>query len=414
MKNLLLIDDDEQFSHFFARATKSMGMNCEVINESKNIMLFDLKPIEHIIIDLLMPGYDGLQILRFLKEKDYRGHISLTSGQDISLLQSAQELCELHQLRFHSLLKKPFTLNGLDELFSLESFVKKPDEEQFKVINSPAELSDTELKCQLKIAIETSTLDVFFQPQVELETNKVNGFEALARWNLNGNFIPPTRFIALAEKYGMISQLTAIIIDKSLQQFSTFESYLKQSSLSINLSALELSQSNVPDLLKKKAAEYSIAPNRITLEITETVLLEKNTVSFEILTRLRLMDFKLSIDDFGTGYSSVNMLQNGPFTELKIDRAFISSMHKSNKTRVIVDSIIAMAKRLNLRIVAEGVEDNVTIDSLIVMGCTIAQGYVFAKPMAKSELLTWLNDWHKIHNISLKKDKVSFLKGLFQ
>ena len=412
MKNLLLIDDDEQFSHFFAAATKSMGMNCEVITESKRIIHFDLKPFEHIIIDLLMPEYDGLQILRFLKEKDYRGQISFTSGQDISLLQLAQELCELHQLRFHSLLQKPFSLDGLEELFSLESFGKKPDEEQFKVIKSPADLSDTELMCQLKIAIETSTVNVFFQPQIELNTNRVTGFEALARWKLNGSFIPPTRFIAIAEKYGMISKLTDIIIDKSLQQFSTFMSSIKQSCLSINLSALELSQSNVPDLLKQKAAEYDIAPNRITIEITETVLLEKNTLSLEIMARLRLMGFKLSIDDFGTGYSSVNMLQNGPFTELKIDRAFISSMHNSNQTRVIVDSIIEMAKRLNLKIVAEGIEEGVTIDSLIRMGCTTGQGYVFAKPMAKSEILTWLNEWQKIHNISTKNDNVHFLVGL--
>ena len=414
MKNLLLIDDDQQFSHFFATATKSMGMNCKVINESKNIMLFDLKPIEHIIIDLLMPEYDGLQILRFLKEKDYRGHISFTSGQDMLLLKSAQELCELHQLRFHSLLKKPFSLYGLDELFNLESFVKISDEEKPKEIINQVEFSDTELMPHLKIAIETSSLDVFFQPQIELNTNRVSGFEALARWKLNGTFIPPTRFIAIAERGGIISQLTAIIIDKSLQQFSTFVSSIKKSCLSINLSALELSQSDVPDLLKQKAAEYNIAPSSITLEITETVLLEKNTLSLEILTRLRLMGFKLSIDDFGTGYSSVNMLKNGPFTELKIDRTFISSMHNSNQTRVIVESIIDMATRLNLRIVAEGVEDNVTIDRLIRMGCTIAQGYVFAKPMAKSEILTWLNDWHKIHNISLKNDKVHFLRGLFK
>jgi len=408
MKNLLLIDDDEQFAHFFAMATKSMGMNCEVINKSKDIMLFDLRSIEHIIIDLLMPEYDGLQILRFLKEKDYHGHISFTSGQDISLLKSAQELCELHQLRFHSILKKPFSLYCLDELFSLESFVKKPNKEQFKLVNTPVEVSDTELKHHLKVAIENSTLDVFFQPQIELKTKKVNGFEALARWSLSGCFIPPTRFIAIAEKGGMISQLTEFIIDKSLQQFSTFMSSIKQSSLSINLSALELSHSNVPDLLKQKAAEHNIAPNRITIEITETVLLEKNTLSLEILTRLRLMGFNLSIDDFGTGHSSVNMLQSGPFTELKIDREFISSINSSNQSRVIVESIIEMAKRLNLRIVAEGVEDKITTDNLIEIGCTVAQGYVFAKPMAKSELLTWLDDWHKIHNIHLKNDKVSF------
>ena len=166
--------------------------------------------------------------------------------------------------------------------------------------------------------------------------------------------------------------------------------------------------------IKSTLKRERITANDVTIEITENTAMHNIESGKNTLIELKKLGIHIAIDDFGTGYSSVNMLQNGPFTELKIDRAFISSMRHSNQTWVIVESIIEMATRLNLRIVAEGVEDNATIDSLIRMGCTIAQGYVFAKPMAKSELLTRLNDRHKIHNISLKNDKVSFLRGLFQ
>jgi sensor c-di-GMP phosphodiesterase-like protein len=305
-----------------------------------------------------MPEFDGLQILRFLKEIDYRGDISVTSGQDQSLLDAAKEICQLHKLSFHSVLKKPFDLSYLDTL------TRKKCIAQVNNKIYPTEPSDSELIAALKVAIETQCLEVYFQPKVNMSNYSVTGFEALARWFLNGNFIPPTRFIPLAESNGLISKLTQVIVEKSLKYFSHIQAHYSQPTLSINFSALELNASNLPDLLKSKIAQYQINSERITLEITETVFLEKNTLSLEVLTRLRLMGFKLSIDDFGAGYSSVNMLQNGPFTELKIDRAFISTIHCNEQSKIIVQSIVEMAKRLELSIVAEGIEDQITQDGL--------------------------------------------------
>jgi DNA-binding NtrC family response regulator len=116
MNNLLLIDDDQDFSDFFVTALSSKGIYCQVLSEPKEILNLNLEAIDHIIIDLLMPEFDGLQILRFLKEIDYRGDISVTSGQDQSLLDAAKEICQLHKLSFHSVLKKPFDLSYLDTL----------------------------------------------------------------------------------------------------------------------------------------------------------------------------------------------------------------------------------------------------------------------------------------------------------
>ena len=395
MNNLLLIDDDKDFSDFFVTAIHSKGINCQVLTEPKEILNLNLDAIDHIIIDLLMPEFDGLQILRFLKDIDYRGDISVTSGQDQSLLDAAKEICQLHKLSFHSVLKKPFDLSYIDTL------TRKKDVKKVQNITiCPTELSDSELTTALKLAIETQSLDVYFQPKVNISNYSVTGFEALARWFLNGNFIPPTRFIPLAERNGLISKLTQVIVEKSLKHFSVIQAHYSQPTLSINFSALELNVSNLPDLLRSKIAQHQIPSKRIILEITETVLLEKNTLSLEVLTRLRLMGFKLSIDDFGAGYSSVNMLQNGPFTELKIDRAFVSTIHCNEQSRIIVQSIIEMAKRLELSIVAEGIEDQITQDNLTKMGCLIGQGYYFSKPMPPNQVNNWLNTWYQDRNLA--------------
>lgn len=397
MNNLLLIDDDQDFSDFFVAAIQSKGANCQVLSEPKKIINLNLEAIDHIIIDLLMPEFDGLQILRFLKEIDYRGDISVTSGQDQSLLDSAKEICQLHKLSFHSVLKKPF------DLLTLDKITQKKCVAQIKDNNiRPTEPNDSELTIALKTAIESQYLDVYFQPKVNMSNLLITGFEALARWSLNGNFIPPTRFIPLAENNGLIDKLTQVIVEKSLQHFARIQAHPSKPSLSINFSALELNTSNLPDLLKSKIDQYQIASERITLEITETVLLEKNTLSLEVLTRLRLMGFKLSIDDFGAGYSSVNMLQNGPFTELKIDRAFVSTIHGNEQSRIIVQSIVEMAKRLELSVVAEGIEDKITQDTLTKMNCFIGQGYFFSKPMPAHLVNDWLTNWYKNNNLTTR------------
>jgi EAL domain-containing protein (putative c-di-GMP-specific phosphodiesterase class I) len=398
MNNLLLIDDDKDFSDFFVAAINSKGLNCQVLSEPKEIKNLNLDSIDHIIIDLLMPEFDGLQILRFLKETNYLGDISVTSGQDQSLLESAKEICQLHKLSFHSVLKKPFDLSYLDALTKKNGVEK---EKSYKA--SAAEPSDSELITALKSAIDDQCLEVYFQPKVNMNNYSVTGFEALARWSLKGNFIPPTRFIPLAESNGLINKLTQVIVEKSLKHFASIQAHHSHPNLSINFSALELNTSNLPDLLRSKIEQYQVASDRITLEITETVFLEKNPLSLEVLTRLRLMGFKLSIDDFGAGYSSVNMLQNGPFTELKIDRAFVSTIHCNEQSRIIVQTIVEMAKRLELSIVAEGIEDQITQDGLTKMNCLIGQGYYFSKPMPANQVNDWLKTWYENKNTTVMK-----------
>ena len=146
----------------------------------------------------------------------------------------------------------------------------------------------------------------------------------------------------------------------------------------------------LPELLLAEVNRFKIDPRQITLEITETVFLEKNTLSLEILTRLRLMGFQLAIDDLGTGYASVNMLQNGPFTEIKIDRSFVSKMTQNNQALIIVQSIVNLANKLDINVVAEGIEDEATNNALVRAGCYCGQGYFFSKAISDKATLAYL------------------------
>ncbi|MDP7593065.1 MAG: EAL domain-containing response regulator [Litorilituus sp.] len=385
---LLLIDDDKDFTQFFSVAIEETGIKCQVLTQPIAILQYDLADIEHIIIDLSMPDFDGLQILRFLKEINYKGYISVTSGQAGTLLESAKEICKLHKLNFHTLLRKPFDIDFL------EKFIPFKAKETLSSPYPPEELrSDATLIIQLKKAIKQHKIDVYFQPKFNLKTRQPVGFEALARWSLDNTFVSPEKFIMLAENNHLMSDLTALIIDQSLKYFSLIDEKKNGLGLAINFSSTELRQNGLPDLLLKKAQQYRISTNMITLEITETVLLEKNTMSLEVLTRLRLMGFKLSIDDFGSGYSSVNMLQNGPFTELKVDRMFIDSIQNKPQSKIIVKAIFDMATQLGLNVIAEGIETIDEAEALIQMQYSYGQGFFYSKPMPANAVNEWLRSW---------------------
>jgi len=382
-QKFLLIDDDESFACFFSDALKHFGFTCEVIYDSMRIRKYDIHQYSHVVIDLLMPRCDGLKVLEHLKSVNFLGYVSVVSGQDRSVLESVQEICNLHHLTFHSALQKPFELEQLEKLTNPMPKILKNKTTFFQ---SKLHSKDGILLA-LRSALEQKAFDVHFQPKINLKDNTVIGFEALARWDHEGQSIPPNYFIPIAEQNGLSARLSDQIISKSLNDFSKFQALYDNPNLSINLSASELQERKLPDFLRTAIEKYSVSADNITLEITETVLLEKNMISLEVLTRFRLMGLKLSIDDFGTGFSSVNMLQNGPFTELKIDRSFISAINNNEQASIIVQSIIEMANRLKLNLVAEGIEEEATKVKLMDMSCNIGQGYLFGKPMPAQKII---------------------------
>ncbi|MEN4053666.1 EAL domain-containing protein [Sulfurimonas sp. NWX79] len=241
---------------------------------------------------------------------------------------------------------------------------------------------------ELKMALSRGEISMVYQPQVYID-GKIYGVEALVRWNNETlGFVPPDEFIAIAEITGLIKDIGRFIISKVLEDvYEIQQAAKKEFHLSINISAKQFSQHDFLSCIIGKVTASQIKTELISLEITETVFIEDKKHVIAILEDIKKQGMKISLDDFGTGYSSMNILRNLPIDELKIDKSFIDDIVEEKDTRQIVHSIIIIAKSLGLQVVAEGVENMEQKEILESFGCDIYQGYLFAKPMKKEELV---------------------------
>ena len=247
---------------------------------------------------------------------------------------------------------------------------------------------------ELRRAIDQGELTLHYQPQVEPETGRVGGVEALLRWqHPERGLVPPDEFIPLAERTGLIQPLTLWVLDAALQQCASWRRAGLDLWVAANLSAANLVDGDTPHEIERLLRRWDVPPGLFRLEITETTAMADPVRTHAVLTRLDAMGVQLAIDDFGTGYSSLAYLKRLPVHELKIDRSFVSSMAHDPNDEVIVTSTIELGHNLGLRVVAEGVEDQHTLDELVRRGCDLAQGYHFTRPLPPAELRAWLTEW---------------------
>jgi EAL domain-containing protein (putative c-di-GMP-specific phosphodiesterase class I) len=192
-----------------------------------------------------------------------------------------------------------------------------------------------------------------------------------------------------------MSELTHWVIDKTVKQVQLWQDAGFTTTVSVNISALDITGLMLPEQLAELLKSNKLNPSHLTLEITESALMGELVTSLDILTRLRLKGIRLSIDDFGTGYSSLSQLHRVPFTELKIDSSFVRNMSHDDEARAIVRTCIILGHELSMRVVAEGVETEENLEFLKQMGCDIAQGYLIARPMPASELMEWVKSGNR-------------------
>ena len=223
-----------------------------------------------------------------------------------------------------------------------------------------------------------------FQPLVEIRTGRLAGFEVLARWiHPEQGLVLPADFIRLAEQDNLIGSVMERILSKAFLAVPALPKHLK---LAVNVSPMQLRDSGLPDQIKRAAEETGFPLTQLTIEITESGLLDNLDQARRIATRLKDMGCHLSLDDFGTGYSSLSHLQALPFDELKIDRSFISSMTRTRESRKIVAAIIGLAHSLGRITVAEGVETEEQADMLLWLGCEIGQGWLYGRPVTSDKI----------------------------
>ncbi len=244
-------------------------------------------------------------------------------------------------------------------------------------------------------ALINNRLHLVYQPKVSLADGTLRRVEALVRWDDPAlGAVPPSRFVPLAERHGMIDPLTHWGLRTALRQWREWHAQGIDICLAFNISALSLEQLDFPDLVERMCRALDVPTDRLVLELTEgsTQPLIK---LMDTLTRFRIKGIGLAIDDFGTGYSTLMQLRQLPFTELKIDRFFLTDMTTSADSQLIVRTMIDLAHGLGMTATAEGVETEEQLRLLRDFGCDVAQGYLISRPLAPDSLAEWLRDWNQ-------------------
>jgi PAS domain S-box-containing protein len=339
-----------------------------------------------LLCDLTMPGMDGIAFLRQVAEQGFTGSVILLSGADRGVMKAAENLAKAYGLNLLAALNKPLQQDAL-QLALTRQKQSKPELKQYAKV---AALSLSELQRGL----ESDCVEVFFQPKVSVLNKRVIGAECLARWrHPERGVLGPATFIPVLEAHGMINALTRIMLEKGARQLGVWLTQGHSLKFAINVSMDNLDQPNLPEEYERIVKAAGVQPEQITLELTESRLMENLTLSLEILTRLRLKGFGLSIDDFGTGFSTMENLKQLPFTELKVDRAFVNGATQDEAARAILGSSIQLGKIFNLNLVAEGVEKQQDWDLIANSGCDEVQGFFIAQPMPAQEFIEWKINW---------------------
>lgn len=260
-----------------------------------------------------------------------------------------------------------------------------------------------QLETDLRFAVERMELELYYQPIIGLETATLVGFEALVRWNhpLRG-LVPPSEFISISESTGLIVPMTVQILHAACSQVVKWQEDFGTGnplSIAVNLSGKHFAHPDLVEQINTVIAETGIAPSALKLELTESAIMENAEMAISMLKQIKETGVQLSIDDFGTGYSSLSYLHRFPIDLLKVDRSFVSAMEENSENGEIVRTVVALAKALKLKVVAEGIESIHQFHQLRILGCEYGQGFLFSKALPVAEIERLLADENPWKNI---------------
>jgi EAL domain-containing protein (putative c-di-GMP-specific phosphodiesterase class I)/CheY-like chemotaxis protein len=384
----MVIDDNIDVCEFVCAAAEGLGFECSAATDAETFLEILTPDTNLILLDLVMPDIDGVELLRLLAQQKCQAGIILISGTGKRIIESASQLAQALGLSIVGDLQKPFRIADLEKALAQHTSSEV-------VATARQDHRIAIRKEELRRAILRDEFVLHYQPQIDIVSGRVIGVEALARWmHPDRGLIFPDSFICRMEKLGLIDELGWIVLNRGMSEVSQFaEKDGRVPMLSVNESVYSLHDLKFPDILASLAEKHGIAPTNVTIEITESGLIKELSNTLDILTRLRMKGFKLSIDDFGTGYAMMQQLKVVPATELKIDRSFIFDMDKNERDRVIVQKTIEMGHELGIHVIAEGVETREQLDFLQLKGCDSAQGYFFSRPLPANEMVTWLRGY---------------------
>ena len=386
---ILIVDDEPFVLRLLERQLGMLGFakidSCERAKDALAVLAADTGSIGLVFCDLQMPQMDGVEFVRQLMQIGYTGGLVLVSGEEERILQTAQRLAQAHGLNALGTLRKPIALEELRRVM---------ESHPVRSFSSPLATHKAYGPDALRRAIGNGELVNHYQPKVEFETGVLSGVETLVRWqHPQDGLVYPDRFVTVAEENDLIDDLTQVVLRNALRDACAWQDMGLPLHVAVNVSMDSLGALGFPDFVAQLAADTGLPLTRLVLEVTESRLMKNPQAALDVLTRLRLKRIGLSIDDFGTGHSSLTQLHDIPFDELKVDRGFVHDASRNASSRAIVEASLVMARQLNMKTVAEGVESRNEWELLRAGGCTLAQGYLIAKPMPASELPGWRTVW---------------------
>lgn len=387
-KRLLCVDDERVQRTLVTHAVTPMGYAVDAVADLAEAMAhLTAHRYDAVVLDLSLGETEGISLLRAVRDTGGEPALIFLSHLDERVISASLRLASGMGLRVAGMLQKPASPCALRALLRSAPPRQTRETEPGPGPPSIPELAD---------AIQNGTIVPHYQPQVSLCDGLVVGVEALARWpgqtgdGEAGEGPPPEIFVPLAEQSGLIIPLTFHIIRASLEACARWRVRHPNCRVAINISPLVLADPRLPDEIERLLAETGLGPGALIAEITESSVIANPLLATEVLTRLRIKGIELSIDDFGTGHSSLLTLLRLPFSELKIDRSFVSLCETDAEAWKIVRATISMARELGMRVVAEGIETEPVATLLRGAGCGVGQGWYLARAMAEDELIQWL------------------------
>ncbi len=388
---ILVLDDELFMLKLHAQMLANLGFASVSTSQSGHDALArmdeDKEAPDLILLDLSMPAMDGLEFIRRLVDRKFEGRLILVSGEDERVLRTVEKLAEAHHIRVLGHLSKPVQEDKLAILLRRWRPASGTFEIAWKKVYSEEAVSQ---------AIEGEQLTVHYEPQVLVNTGEFTGVEALVRWrHPKDGMVVPQQFVGVAESSGLIHKLTRFVFSRAMSQLAAWREAGLHSKMAVNVSIDALSSLDFADFANEQANIWGVSPKDVTIEVTESRLMQDLRAPLEVLTRLHLMRFQLSIDDFGTGYSSLSQLQDIPFSELKIDRSFVHRGTSDKTVRTMYNTCLGLARQLKMSTVAEGVEDRHDWEFVRASDCEIAQGYFVGRAMPPEAMPGWAAKWSK-------------------
>ena len=379
---LLVVDDDSEVGAFFGQVGEDLGFETKVLLDPNQFAqtVLDFSPTV-LLLDLQMPGRDGIELLRELSTLDRRPKVLIASGLDSRVLTTASELGISMGVDVAGAFCKPIALDELEVLLvRLKS--------QKKVVSAAA----------LRQAIDNGQLVVHYLPKATFKGPGrwiIEGAEALVRWeHPEYGLLYPRDFIGIAEETGLITEVTDFVFRASMEQARVWFANGLYMELGVNLSAQFLGDLGFPDRLLTLIRENNLDPSMITIELMETASMQDPAVALDILARLRVKNINLCLDDFGTGQSSLTHLYKMPFSEVKLDNQFTNDMRLREDARALVEGLIYLTHKLKMRACAEGVEDEGTLQLLEQMHCDKVQGHLIGAACRAKDLEKIVESWN--------------------